>query len=46
MRLTNCGTCGGTTQIGAPWSPDTCPDCIGRPVVAQVATNDNPWEVK
>lgn len=33
MGHTNCDTCGGTTQIGAPWAPDTCPECIDQPVV-------------
>lgn len=29
----NCATCNGTTQIGAPWAPDSCPDCDRRPAL-------------
>lgn len=46
MALTNCYACGGTTQIGAPWAPDSCPECKDQPVVRIATNDDNPWEVK
>lgn len=36
----HCETCNGTGQIGAPWSPDSCPEC---PAPGKPLTNPQPF---
>ena len=39
--IVHCETCKGTTRIGAPWAPDTCPDCL--PAATTPTTNYKPF---